>query len=616
MKIIIQLQVIALFVFNSTIAKANSNDLQIAEVVKIRGDVTMLAPRARLAHKVEIGDKFLEDTSILTGSKSFIKIKFIDNTEINLGPDSKIVIAEMKKDSVGIISLLKGRLRTEVQKDTNKPEVNKFFIRTRTAALGVRGTDFQTIYNPDIKMTSLLTYRGEVAMAKVDEKTNDRLEENSERVVERDDVTKAPSIKDAPAKTIDEAEELNKVLKGKGVVLVPPGQNSFSSEALKKITLPVKISPVQLEVLYKNQEFQEKSKENFNAKSDENFKPTLKVAAQSSPAEGLYNAKTGDFAPKSGGFIDLASGLYVAPDSDAKLDAKTGVYQASKVGNVDSDTGQYIAPKGLILDAKKGFVLDGETDKPELLALRQDLNKTIARDIVVGIDHAKIEEKFIRDRISFTLASLDQQLKLNQGSTTSPYLGVGSNSSIRMAFDWQMATNNRFSPILGIDFSNVSFRDQLNSNLTEGSHKLMGLSFGSQYALLKNVNLFGKLGLHQEHFLDQTASGSPNTFNLKKIVLTRLTFGADAEFWRHEAWSLNASLSGLFTFRKRINNVVVNEGLGSQFEILPKYRLSERKWIGLGIKIENEYQRVAGSTGVNQEKRNTSGVEFKYINDF
>ena len=103
MKIIIQLQVIALFVFNSTIAKANSNDLQIAEVVKIRGDVTMLAPRARLAHKVEIGDKFLEDTSILTGSKSFIKIKFIDNTEINLGPDSKIVIAEMKKDSVGII---------------------------------------------------------------------------------------------------------------------------------------------------------------------------------------------------------------------------------------------------------------------------------------------------------------------------------------------------------------------------------------------------------------------------------------------------------------------------------------------------------------------------------
>ena len=179
MKIIIQLQVIALFVFNSTIAKANSNDLQIAEVVKIRGDVTMLAPRARLAHKVEIGDKFLEDTSILTGSKSFIKIKFIDNTEINLGPDSKIVIAEMKKDSVGIISLLKGRLRTEVQKDTNKPEVNKFFIRTRTAALGVRGTDFQTIYNPDIKMTSLLTYRGELAMAKFDEKTNDLLEENS-----------------------------------------------------------------------------------------------------------------------------------------------------------------------------------------------------------------------------------------------------------------------------------------------------------------------------------------------------------------------------------------------------------------------------------------------------
>ena len=48
----------------------------IAEVVRIRGEATQLSPGAHLARAVAIGDKFVEDTSIVTGPKSFLKIKF------------------------------------------------------------------------------------------------------------------------------------------------------------------------------------------------------------------------------------------------------------------------------------------------------------------------------------------------------------------------------------------------------------------------------------------------------------------------------------------------------------------------------------------------------------
>ena len=606
------------------IANVKASDSAVAEVIKIRGEVTQLAPHSLLPRKVAIGDKFVEDTSIVTGPKSFIKIKFIDNTEVNLGPESKIVIAEMKKNSVGIISLLKGRIRTEVQKESERPLANKFFIKTRTAAMGVRGTDFQTIYNPDIKMTSLLTYRGEVAMAKVDEKTFEQNDKSLGKTIERDDVSKVPEIVNSPVKKNDEISELNRVLGSKSAVLVPPGQNSFSSDALKKTSLPVKISPVQLEALYKNQDFQEKSKENVKIKSQESVDQSrrLSVAAQTSPAEGLYNAKTGDFAPKSGGFIDQNTGLYVAPDSSAKLDPMTGVYVSDKTGNVDADTGQYIAPKGLILDAKKGFIVDGDTDKPELLALRQDLNQTIARDIVIGADSSEselafnIKEKFIRDRLSFAFNAQRHEIKINENQTNAQYLGLTSKDDLGFSFDWQMATNNRFSPLLGIDYSITDFSKSLSGQLTEDSKKMMNLSFGAQFALNEKINLFSKLGLHQNYFLDQITTGGMNTYNLKRVVLTRFSFGGTAEFLKRNRWSLNTSLEGLFTFRKRINSFVVNEGLGYKVELLPKYKLSEYRYIGIGLKIEEQHQRLAGTMGVNQQDRITQGLELKCIADY
>lgn len=603
----------------STMALAGPKGPLIAEVIRIRGEATQLSPGALTAKVISIGDKFVEDTSILTASKSFLKIKFIDGSEMNIGPESKIVIAEMKKESPGVISLLKGRIRTGVKKDASS-STNKFYIKTRTAAMGVRGTEFQTIYNPDNKLTSLLTYHGEVAMARLDELTYKSLEEGaSEKRIERNEVTKDVEVKEVPAQNANEGIGLSKILKSKQTVLVPSGQNSFASADLKKASLPVKISPVQLEVLYKNNDFEEKTLANVSTvgESEKVIKSTLKVAEQKAPLEGFYNEKTGDFAPKAGGFIDLATGLYVAPDDEAKLDKEKGVYISQRLGDIDADTGQYIAPKGLILDAKKGFVLASEGEKkPELLALREDLNKTIAKDIVIKDEEAaqapfKINEKFIRDRLALYVRGVDQELKMNSNRNNLPFVGLKSSGSFSLGFDWVLASSNRFSPMIGLDYASVDFGGQ---QASQQSKKTIGLSFGTQFAFSKTWNLFAKIGLHQDHFIDETAMG---TYALKKIILTRVTLGGKAEFWRERKFSVDAGAAGLFTFRKKINNLIVKNGLGLQLEVMPKVAVQDHRWIGLGLQVENQLQRVEGSlAGVqNKEERNTTGVVLKYIID-
>lgn len=618
----------ALLVLIPSIASAVISNKPIAEVLKIRGVITQLSPGAKIARQVELGDKFVEDTSIVTGSKSFIKIKFIDNSELNVGPESKIVITEMKTDSVGIISLLKGRIRTEVQKSAMEPNSNKFFVKTRTAAIGVRGTEFQTIYNPDNKMTSLLTYKGEVAMAKVDEKLHEKLEEKSTKEVVRDEVTKEVVVVETPAKPIDEVAELNKVLQNKSAVLVPSGQNSFASDSLKKTSLPVKISPVQLEALYKNEDFNEKSSKNLNLQAS-NAAPVLKVAAQTAPAEGLYNEKTGDFAPKAGGYIDLNTGLYVAPTDDSKLDADSGVYVPNKIGNIDADTGQYVAPKGLVLDANKGFVVadTGESkadNKTELLALKDDLNKSISKDIIIDEPVAEevevpfnINEKFKNNRFAISLWGMDQTLTANKNSNDMRYFEMHSRRSNRFSLEWQMASSERFSPMIGFDYTNVDFDENRWQIASRDSKKLLGLSIGFQYAASKNLNLFAKFGVHQDHFLDQTSVGSfSNTYNLKKVALSRITTGFNAEFWRGRKFSLETNVGIMFTFRKRLNGLVVYPGDGPTFEILPKYALSEKKWLGIGLKVENQFQRTDSTVSYNRMGRESGGLELKYIAEF
>ena len=590
----------------------------IASVVKVRGTVSKLLPGAIEATLVNVGDKLGEDTSVLTGPKSFVQIKFIDKTELKMGPESKIVISEMKPESTGgIISLLKGRIRAEVEKankDEDQASKNKFYIRTRTAALGVRGTDFQTIYNPDNRMTSLLTYKGAVAMTKVDEQTHERIEARKVSVV-RDSETNAPVLVDAPpAKIVDEKTELLKILEKQDVVIVLPGQTSFASETLKKSSLPVKISPVQLNVLYKNSEFEEKNTANLKSGTASKIAGGgLPTAPQKAPLEGVNNPKTGEFAPRAGGFIDEASGLYIAPEAGASFDEKNKVYISETNGDFDADTGQYVAPKGLVLDAKLGFVLEKNAEiKPQLLALKEDMNKNIAHDAVVGdlngegeIAPRPIDEKFIRNRLSFSLMPGSETLKFND--TTE----IESKDSIKLAVQWQIASTNRFTPLLGLSYALVDYQNLgAINNSTQDSKSLYNMMAGLMYAYSERANFFVKLTLDQAHHAYRSSSAS--SYEFKRIVVTNLNLGATYDLIRSKRWSLASEFFARIGARKKFNAVTVADSTGLSFKLMPTYRIDEKKSVALGFFLEKDSSTLTGGAGEVDEERNRSGLELKF----
>ena len=93
---------------------------QTAKVLVVKGKVTKLIPNTVEATSVKRGDLLPEDTSVLTGEKSFIRLRFSDKSTMNLGPNSKVVITKFPEKKANMVNLLTGMIKAEVKKKTKK----------------------------------------------------------------------------------------------------------------------------------------------------------------------------------------------------------------------------------------------------------------------------------------------------------------------------------------------------------------------------------------------------------------------------------------------------------------------------------------------------------------
>ncbi len=368
---------------------------EMAKVIRIRGYATQLAPGAMDARAVELGQKIFEDTSILTKDKSFVVLEFSDSSRMSIGPNSKVVVVKARNEDAGLVSLLKGKIRSQVSPEDN--DKDKYIIRTRTAAMGVRGTDFQSSYNPDNKATSLVTFKGRVAMARLDSSSEDLQARNIE--VTRNEAGE-PLVERTRASSKTRMEELKEALSSDQVVSVEKGEFSGAVAGLKQPTQPVVINPVQIDLMYKSNEL-------APTKSGEKLEQVdfSKIKHRGNP-NSSYNAKTGKFTPRAGGFVDPDTALYIPPKEDAVLDETRNIYQAKDIGFVDKDTGDYVPPQGLVLDARNGFV--PKINDGTMLAQAGEMNKTIAKDVVLKKveDSVPIVRPNKRERIALGSVSL------------------------------------------------------------------------------------------------------------------------------------------------------------------------------------------------------------------
>lgn len=580
------------------------NASEVAKVIRVRGYASQLSPGAKEARVVLLGQKIFEDTSVLTKPKSLVVIEFNDGARMTIGPDSKLVVTKARGEGPGLVSLLKGKMRSTVKPDNTKED--KYFIRTRTAAMGVRGTDFQTSFNPENRSTSLVTFKGQVMMARLDTPQQE-LEATQENInVTRDENNRA-SVEQSENTRGTRIQELKKILASKDVVSVSNGQYAGAVTGLSKPTQPVVISPVQLNLLYKSDELAPKRE---SEKLDD---LALKEVKHVGNPEGYYDARQEKFAPRAGGFVDLDSALYIPPNENSELDPRSNTYTPKNMGFIDKSTGDYVAPKGLILDPKLGFV--PKTNSSELLAQAGALNRTIAKDVllkdineVAPVIRPNKRERIERANVWFAFGASAEQHSV-------------SNNSAGLNFDQDSQSVNDFE--LGYDhpgkdnwqaLTRISLRSvdlENNQLVNAGSKSLWSVGAGARTALSPRLGFSSLLSLDQIFIYNRVTNNNVTSNEWSRFTIPTLEFVLESEFFRTNRFAMIADGGLLINLPKSRNDVEVKAGAGFLGRIGAEYWLGSQSTLSLSYMIRAQSFELESTRFTAQDDVSRSGLNLK-----
>jgi len=605
---------IVLFLFSVSFAASRPD---VAVVEKVRGTITQLSPGQYIARKVSEGDKLKEDTSIVTGRGSFVRIRFIDNSVMSLGPESKAVIVQIDKKDPSIVSLLKGKMRNAVQPNAEGKE--KFYVKTRTAAMGVRGTDFQTLYNPENKVTNLLTYNGEVAMVK----TDDTQLMDFEKEVHRTDAGDL-EINTVSKSNNPEEIELKKLLQTKETVVVKAGQFSGSMEGLTKVTEPVIVNPVQVNALYKNSDFLQKKESSIvkaNIDSLEANDLVIKAAPQETPPEGFYDEANRIYALKSGGLIDLETGIYVFLGSEANFDPKNKVFIDNKIGQVDVHTGQYQAPKGLALDPVRGFMVKKAAAKTReeaqvLLAQARSMNKNSATDIILtskSLDRLEEFERYSqyelvsKDSLEFLMMGYSNDLKVTSDTRLGTDQSLKTKSASLYQVNLGVSGYRNMRPVFEFTAKREEYDLSSAGSIVQNSHDLLGMAVRLDYASGKRVRHSLRMALMQEYFLDHTGSTTV-VDELRRASVPRVGYSLFWNMIQFNSFAVNTLFGVSSNLPRETGSFQVKSGLGLHFGLDLGWWVNRDWKASAGFKMFNETQSVSNTLYSSKNTRTSNGL--------
>lgn len=147
------------------------------EILVSKGDVKIeSASTAAGGGKVSpapVGAKVCQGDTVIAGAQSRAKVKMEDGNELNISPDSRIMLetyeykaADNKKKVM--LNVLYGKVRAATREENmyndkaKDGQANTFQVKTKSAVAGVRGTDFLTGFNRQTQKTDVVTFRGKV----------------------------------------------------------------------------------------------------------------------------------------------------------------------------------------------------------------------------------------------------------------------------------------------------------------------------------------------------------------------------------------------------------------------------------------------------------------------
>ncbi len=314
---------------------------KVAVVKMLRGEVSVLT--LGKTEKLNVNDQVEDGSVIKTAEKSFVKIIFTDQSQMNIGPVSEMKIEKFSNDDSGVIDLVKGKIRSQVTKDylqMKDKDKSKLFIKTPNAVMGVRGTDFMISTNG--KNTATVLFEGEIVFNKL--------------------LDRKITSSNALESIVDSG------------VRILPGEFSVVEQARPEPTIPSVLNVQQLEVLEKNQTFEsdrapQATQNDVSAQSSvvpagltghtvSNDSDSLKqevsqvVATEANKTQSNSSNPDGfiqgdKLKPANGSFVHIESGIIIPPGPGSVLDKNTNSYIPNpEMGKVAAD-GSYVPPKNV-----------------------------------------------------------------------------------------------------------------------------------------------------------------------------------------------------------------------------------------------------------------------------
>jgi hypothetical protein len=308
----------------------------VAVVQFVRGDVKVKDPDKGII-PIKKGVWIKEGSVVKTGARSVAKLRFIDKSTMNVGPNSEMKVEKFDKSEAGVIEVLSGKIRSQVSKNymDMKKGKSKLFVKSKSAVMGIRGTDFIFAANKKNGHASAILFEGSVVFNKFDGKSKS-------------------------AKALESLVDRG--------VRIKPGQFSVADPNMKKPTFPAKLDSRQFRALAKNStmDLDNNSKKtkikNIVPKGltgnlvDNDVNDLKQEIKKNLGIDVKYQKKEVDMNLASGGNIDgfvkpadgsplhIESSSILPVSSKSTFDQNTGEWRSQEFG-IDSD-GSIIEPDG------------------------------------------------------------------------------------------------------------------------------------------------------------------------------------------------------------------------------------------------------------------------------
>ena len=133
----------------------------------VKGDVSYKQKSKKKFRKAKINKTICQGDTVKTAANSRAKVVMADQNEINISPETELLIEVYKKGQKAVLNVINGKVRSNVKQKYKDSKQSHYRVKTKSAVAGVRGTEFMASYNSSTNQSKVVTFEGEVNVGRI-----------------------------------------------------------------------------------------------------------------------------------------------------------------------------------------------------------------------------------------------------------------------------------------------------------------------------------------------------------------------------------------------------------------------------------------------------------------